>query len=76
AASAGPRVSLSWDAAAGGSAPSAFLVTVTGTFAATIRATGRAFEAAAPPGSYVVSVAAENACGTSAPTAARLLQVP
>jgi predicted phage tail protein len=76
AVSSGNRVYLRWDAAAGGAAPAAFLIHVTGTFAGTIRATGRAFDATAPAGTYSISVSAENSCGTSAPTASTLLTVP
>lgn len=76
AVSVGSRVHLHWDAAAGGPAPAAFLIQVSGTFGGAIRTTGRAFEATAPAGTYSLSVAAENSCGTSAPTAATLITVP
>jgi hypothetical protein len=76
AVNAGNRVHVSWDAAAGGPAPSRFLLHVTGSFDGSFGMTGRAFGATAPAGSYSISVSAENSCGTSAATAATLITVP
>jgi hypothetical protein len=75
AVSAGHRVYLRWDAAAAGPAPAAYVIQVTGSLAATVRATGRVVDATAPAGTYAISVSAENACGTSAPTTAAAISV-
>lgn len=76
AATAGSRLYLGWDAAAGGPAPATFVINVTGTFAGALRTSARRFEATAPAGTYAISVAAENACGTSAPTTPTQIVVP
>jgi hypothetical protein len=76
AASAGHRVYLSWDDAAAGPAAATYLIQVTGSLVGAVRATTRVLDAAAPAGTYSISVSAENACGTSAPTAATSMTVP
>ena len=72
----GSTVSVLWDPAATGPAPTDYVLDVTGSLITTIPTTDRGLSSAAPPGSYTVSVRATNPCGSSEPTAAQTVVVP
>ena len=57
------------DAAGASTATSYFLLTATGSVNVTVPLYTHGVSTPVPPGTYVLSVAAVNACGTSAPTA-------
>jgi hypothetical protein len=60
----------SWNTPTTGPAPTGYVVNVTSPiFTGSVPVTERSISATVPPGSYTLSVAATNACGTSAPTA-------
>ena len=60
-----------WDLPAAGPAATSYLLNVTGSVTATVPMPTRSLHAPVPPGSYGLSVAAQNACGVSAFTAAQ-----
>lgn len=66
---AGNVVHAYWDPPAGGPAATNYVLQVTGAFTGVVPMTARTLRAPAPPGSYAIAVAAQNACGTSAFTA-------
>jgi hypothetical protein len=72
----GMVVSVIWDPPATGEAPTSYLVTVTGSFVGTFPLTTRGISAPVGPGSYTISVASVNACGTSLATPAQTIVVP
>ncbi|WP_186407722.1 Ig-like domain-containing protein [Candidatus Accumulibacter aalborgensis] len=72
----GSSVVLSWDPPAGGPAPTGYVVAVSGAFAGTIPVGGRAISGVVAPGTYRLSVAGTNPCGTGAATAAQTVVVP
>ena len=72
----GNTIFVIWDPAASGPAPTAYVLNVTGAFVGSFPTTGRALSSAAAPGSYGVSVVANNACGTSAPTPVQTVTIP
>jgi Tol biopolymer transport system component len=72
----GSSVSLFWDPAATGPAPTSYVVHVAGSFTGQFPGTARSLTATAPPGTFNLSVTAANACGTSAPTAVQTVTVP
>ena len=72
----GTTVFVVWDPAATGPAPTGFVLNVTGAFAGSFGTTGRAMSSPVAPGTYNVSVVANNACGTSAATAVQSVTVP
>jgi hypothetical protein len=72
----GSTVFALWDPAATGPAPAGYILNVSGSVAAALPTTGRAFSSAASPGSYSLSVSATNACGASAATAALTVSIP
>jgi hypothetical protein len=65
-----------WDPQASGPAPTAFVVHVTGSFVGNIPTTSRSLSGAVAPGSYTVSVAATNPCGSSPATSTQTIIVP
>jgi Bacterial Ig domain len=65
-----------WDPAATGTAPTSYLVNVTGASIASIPTPTRSLSGGVGPGSYTLSVVAVNACGGSAPTAVQTVIVP
>ena len=69
-------LSLSWGLPASGSAPSGYLLIVTGAFVGSVPVTGRSVAGAVPAGTYTLSIAATNACGTSAPSPPVTVTVP
>jgi hypothetical protein len=76
ASNVGSVVTVGWSPAASGSAPTGYILNVTGTFAGSVPTALRAVSGAVPPGTYTLSVVATNPCGMSAPTAAQTLTVP
>lgn len=76
ASTIGSVVSVRWDAATTGAAPASYVLQVTGTLNGSLPMTARTFEAAAPTGTYALSVVAVNACGSSAASAPRTVTVP
>jgi hypothetical protein len=72
----GNTINVLWDPAASGPAPSGFVLSVTGTLAASIPTPTRALSGGVGPGSYSLSVVAVNACGTSASSAGQVVVVP
>lgn len=67
---------LSWDPPTAGTAPTSYLLNVTGAFVGSLPMSSRALSAMVGAGTYNVSVVAANACGSSAPTAVRGIVVP
>ena len=65
------RDSVSWSPALNGAAPTGFTLIVTGTYSLDVPIAGRSLSSPVGPGTYTLSVAATNPCGTSAPTAAQ-----
>jgi YVTN family beta-propeller protein len=72
----GNQLTLSWDNAAAGPAPTSYLITVSGTLAGTFPTTVRSLAGRVGPGTYNLSVRAVNACGQSAATAVVPVTVP
>lgn len=72
----GNVVRLSWDPPATGTAPATYLITVTGDFSGSFSTTARTIGGPLGTGSYGLSVAAVNPCGTSAATAVQTVVVP
>ena len=72
----GRVVSIIWDPPASGAAPTSYVLSVAESFAGVLRLAARAISAPVTPGSYTISVAAENACGTSPFTASQTVVVP
>jgi hypothetical protein len=72
----GRTVFVVWDPAATGPAPTTFVLNVSGSFVGSFGTPGRTLSGTVGPGTYQVSVAAQNACGGSAFTAAQTVVVP
>lgn len=72
----GGRLSASWQAPSRGTAVAGYVVEVGGGYVGRIATTERTLSGQVAPGRYSVSVAATNACGSSAPTAAQTVTVP
>jgi Bacterial Ig domain/Putative Ig domain/Putative serine esterase (DUF676) len=71
----GRTVSLRWETAAGGPAPTTFVVIATGTLVGTVPTNLRRLSGVVPAGNYYVSVVATNACGASPPTPVQTVSV-
>jgi uncharacterized protein (DUF1800 family) len=69
-------VSVSWQPPAGGPAPTRYIVSVGGAVAASFPTSGLSLSGAAPPGTYVLSVRAVNACGEGPATSTQTISVP
>jgi hypothetical protein len=76
AAKNGSTVFLAWSPPAAGAAPTEYSVLVSGSFNGSITTSGLTFSSSAPPGTYSLSVAATNACGTSAATPETTIAIP
>ncbi len=72
----GSTAYLSWDTAPGGTAPSGFVLDVTGSFVGAVPVAGRGISSAVPPGSYTFRLQAVNACGGSPFTPPQTVVVP
>jgi len=75
-AKTGSTLSLVWDLAASGPAPTGYVIVVTGAFDGAVPLTARTITAAVAPGTYNISVQALNACGTSPATPVQAVTVP
>ena len=72
----GNAVVMAWDAPSGGTPATSYQILVSGTYSGTFPTPARGFAAAAPPGSYVLSVRAVNACGAGPATAFQTVVIP
>jgi len=72
----GNMLSLAWDAAAAGAAPSGFVLAVTGSFMGSVPVSGRRLNAAVPSGAYGLRLQAVNACGASAFSPVQTVVIP
>jgi hypothetical protein len=72
----GSAVHVVWDPAPAGPASTSYVLNVGGTFNLTIPTPTRSLSGVVPPGTYNLSVAATNACGTSAATFVQVITVP
>jgi hypothetical protein len=72
----GNMISVAWDPAVSGPAPTAFVLRVRGAFTADFPTTLRALSGAVSPGSYTLSAYATNSCGNSPATTAQVVVVP
>ncbi|MFN7977269.1 MAG: Ig-like domain-containing protein [Vicinamibacterales bacterium] len=73
----GGVLNVIWDHPASGPAPTAYTLTVGGSFVGAFPVAGRSFVVpGVPPGTYTFSVTAANACGASAPTATQAVTFP
>jgi hypothetical protein len=71
----GRTLSIVWDPAATGPAPTGYLVLVGGAFDGAFPTLARSLGGAVGPGTYSLRVLAANPCGQSAPSAAQLVLV-
>ncbi len=67
---------LAWEPPLAGPAPMSYLASVTGGFTGSFPVAGRSIGGALGSGTYNLSVAAVNACGTGPPTAVQTVVVP
>jgi hypothetical protein len=72
----GSTIFLAWSPPATGPAVSGYTVLVSGAYVGAFSAAGRSLSGAAGPGRYVLSVAANNSCGASAPTPEQVVVMP
>jgi len=72
----GNVLSLGWDPAVSGAAPSSYVIDISGGFVGSVPSAARSISAAVPPGSYTFRVQAVNACGGSAFTTPQTVVIP
>lgn len=72
----GSTVFMSWGPPMSGPAASSFVVSVNGTYAGSAVVTERSLSSAAAPGSYTLSVAARNTCGTGPASPPQTVLIP
>lgn len=72
----GSIVSLSWTPPSDGPAVNHYVVRVSGAYIGSFTTTGRALSGAAAPGTYILDVAAANACGTGAASVGQTVIIP
>ena len=72
----GNTVRLLWNPATTGTAPTGFLLNVSGAYNLALPLSTRGISAPVPAGSYTFTVATANACGTSPATAPQTVVVP
>ncbi len=72
----GNFLQLVWEPPLSGPAPTSYLASVTGSFTGSFPVAGRSIGGMAAPGTYSLSVAAVNACGTGPSTAVQTVVVP
>jgi hypothetical protein len=72
----GNLLTVIWGPPTSGNAPTHFMLNVSGSVNASVPFTTRGISVPVPPGSYTFSVAAVNACGSSAPTAPDTVTIP
>jgi len=69
-------LSLTWGLPASGPAPSGYLLIVSGAFVGSVPVSGRSIAGAVPAGTYTLSIAATNVCGSSAPSPPVTVTIP
>jgi hypothetical protein len=72
----GATIFVAWAPPAGGPAVTGYSVLVSGTYSGSVPTTGRSLSGAVGPGTYVLSVAASNPCGTGPATPAETVVIP
>ena len=72
----GNVVVMAWDAPSGGTPATSYQILVSGTYSGSFPTPARGFAGAAPPGTYVLSVRAVNACGAGPATAFQTVVIP
>ena len=72
----GNQVVMSWEPPQGGTPAHGYHLTVTGSINGVFPVTGLGFAAAAPPGTYNLSVRAVSSCGSGPTTAIRTVVIP
>ena len=76
ASRSGTVISLAWEPAASGAAPTSYLLNVTGAATVSVPTTARNVSGAVGPGSYTLRVVAVNACGSSSASTAVTVVIP
>ncbi len=76
AAVSGGVVTLAWDPPASGPAVSGYVLQVSGATQGALPVAERVLTASPPPGTYIITAAAANACGTGAATPPVVVVVP
>lgn len=72
----GNTVFVDWAPASAGPAPTGYVLGVTGSYVGAFTTSGRTISGTVGPGSYTLTVAATNACGTSAASSPQTVIVP
>ena len=72
----GRTIFVPWDPPAAGAAPTGYVVNVTGSFTGSVPTGGRQLSGTVGPGTYILTVAATNPCGTSDASTSRVITVP
>ncbi len=72
----GRTIFLRWQSPPAGAAAGDYVVNVSGAFAGNVRTPARHVEGTVGPGTYVLTVAAANACGISPPSPSRTIVIP
>lgn len=73
---AGNVLTIVWDSPADGPAPTGYVLSVSGSFVGSFPTSGRTLAGGVAPGSYTLSVLANNACGNGPATAPQIVTVP
>ena len=76
ASNSGNTIVLSWSPPASGTAPTRYVLSVSGPIAGEFPVTGLALSGAVGQGTYTISVASANSCGTSVPTPTKTITIP
>ncbi len=72
----GNTIFVSWSPPASGTAPTRYLLIVSGSIEGSLPVTGLALSGAVGQGTYIIGVAAENTCGTSPATPPKTITIP
>ena len=72
----GNTITVMWDPAASGPAPTQYVLEVSGAFGGTFATPARTLSGTVGPGIYHLRVSAVNPCGTSAPTGVQTVTIP
>jgi YVTN family beta-propeller protein len=76
AAKDGGLITVVWERATSGQAATGFVLNVTGSFVGSFPTTQRSLSGVVGPGTYTITVSANNVCGTSAPSIAQTVVIP
>lgn len=71
----GRTITASWDLPASGAAPTSYRIDVTGAYVGSVPTTSRAVSGTVSAGTYTLSVAAVNGCGSSATTTTQTIVI-